>query len=95
MMRFIKDFIKNVKLLQKAILEASKQIDINNRLLRTSIERQNQVILRLDSFIQSQAGYQTAITDFMKFRENVEKEEIKKIAAEKIEREPTAHDLTY
>lgn len=79
----------------KAILEASKEININNRLLRKSIEKQNQVIMRLDSLIQSQAGYQTAITDFMKFREHVEKEEIKRIATEKIDLTPTEHDLQY
>ena len=88
MIQFIREFIK-------AILEASKEINLNNRLLRKSIEKQNQVILRLDSLIQSQAGYQTAITDFMRFREQVEKEEIKRIASEKTDREPTPHDLEY
>jgi len=88
MVKFIKDFLK-------AILEASKEINLNNRLLRKSIEKQNQVILRLDSFIQSQTGYQTAITDFMKFREHVEKEEIKRVAEEKTDRTPTEHDLQY
>jgi len=88
MFKFIKEFLK-------AIFSASKEINLNNKLLRKSIEQQNQVILRLDSLIQSQAGYQTAITDFMKFREHIEKEEIKRIAEEKIDRAPTEHDLTY
>lgn len=88
MITYFKSFVK-------AILEMSKEINLNNKLLRKSIEKQNQVILRLDSLIQSQAGYQTAITDFMKFREHVEKEEIKKVLAEKTDREPTKHDLRY
>ena len=75
MIQFIRTFIK-------AIMEASGEININNKLLRKSIEKQNQVILRLDSLIQSQTGYQRAIVDFMKFREDTKKEEIERVVME-------------
>lgn len=88
MIQYIRNFIK-------AIFSVSEEIKINNKLLRKSIEKQNQVILRLDSLIQTQTGYQRAITDFMKFRRDTEKEEIKSIINEKELHEPTKHDMIY